>query len=68
LWTVSIVRNSKYLENTTFQNLDLFPSSGEERETPTLLGPLERANTNDWTTSGEGGKTPTVVCPLERAN
>jgi hypothetical protein len=24
--------------------LDLFPSSGELRETPTLLGPLERAN------------------------
>jgi hypothetical protein len=32
------------LENTTFQKLDLFPSSGEGRETPTLLGPLERAN------------------------
>jgi hypothetical protein len=26
--------------------LDLFPSSGEVGETPTLLGPLERANHN----------------------
>jgi hypothetical protein len=29
-----------------FRKLDLFPSSGEERETPALLGPLERANLN----------------------
>jgi hypothetical protein len=28
---------------------NLFPSSGE-RETPTLLGPSERANFNHWTT------------------
>jgi hypothetical protein len=27
---------------------DLFPSSGEGRKTPTLLGPLERANLNHW--------------------
>jgi hypothetical protein len=27
-----------------FRKLDLFPSSGEGRETPTLMGPLERAN------------------------
>jgi hypothetical protein len=38
LRTVSIVRNSNKLENTTFRNLDLFPSSGEERETHTVLG------------------------------
>jgi hypothetical protein len=31
----------------TFRKLDLFPSSGEGR-TPTLLGPLERANLNHW--------------------
>jgi hypothetical protein len=30
------------LENPTFRKLDLLPSSGE-RETPTLLDPLERA-------------------------
>jgi hypothetical protein len=31
------------LENTTFRKLDLFPipTSGEGRETPFLLGPLE---------------------------
>jgi hypothetical protein len=28
-WTLSIVRYSKKLENTTFRKLDLFPSSGE---------------------------------------
>jgi hypothetical protein len=26
LWALCIVRNCKYLENTTFQKLDLFPS------------------------------------------
>jgi hypothetical protein len=31
------------LENTTFRKPDLFPSSGEGRKTPTLLGPKERA-------------------------
>jgi hypothetical protein len=31
-------------KNTTPRKLDPFPSSGEETETPTLLGPLERAN------------------------
>jgi hypothetical protein len=29
-----------------FRNLDLFPSSGEGKETPTLLSLLERANLN----------------------
>jgi hypothetical protein len=37
------------LENTTFWKLDLFLSSGEGRETSTLLGPLERSNLNQWT-------------------
>jgi hypothetical protein len=36
-------------ENTTFQKLDLFPFSGEGRETHTLLGPLESANLHHWT-------------------
>jgi hypothetical protein len=26
--------------------MDLFPSSGKEKKTPTLFGPLERANLN----------------------
>jgi hypothetical protein len=34
------------LKNTTFRKLDLFPASGEGWGTPTLLGPLERANLN----------------------
>jgi hypothetical protein len=37
------------LESKTFRKLDLFPSSGEGRETTTLLGPLEIANLNHWT-------------------
>jgi hypothetical protein len=38
------------VENIAFQKLALFPSSGERRKRPTLLGPLERANLNHWTT------------------
>jgi hypothetical protein len=38
------------LENTMFRKLDLFPPSDEGRDTTTLLGPLERANLNHWTT------------------
>jgi hypothetical protein len=34
-----------------FWKLDLFPSSGKARETPVLLGRLERANLNHWTAS-----------------
>jgi hypothetical protein len=29
--------------------MDLFPSSEEGRETPTLRGPSERPNLNNWT-------------------
>jgi hypothetical protein len=32
LRTLSIVRNSKYVEHITFLNLDLLPSSGEGSE------------------------------------
>jgi hypothetical protein len=31
------------------RKLGLFPSSGNGTETPTLLGPSERANLNHWT-------------------
>jgi hypothetical protein len=44
LRTFSGIWNSNELEKPLFQKLDLFPSSGEEREAATLLGPLERAN------------------------
>jgi hypothetical protein len=47
-WCVSGLRPSPgILKNTTFRELGLFPSSGKEWETPTLLGPLERANPNN---------------------
>jgi hypothetical protein len=46
LRTATIVRNCKQVEITTGRKLDLFPSSGERRETSTLLSPLERANLN----------------------
>jgi hypothetical protein len=42
-WALVIARNSR-LENTAFQKQDLCPSSAEGRVTPTLLGPLGRAN------------------------
>jgi hypothetical protein len=48
-WTLSIVWNFKYYKTQRFGNLVCFrPSSGEGRETPTLLGPLERANLTHW--------------------
>jgi hypothetical protein len=48
-WTLS---NSGIIINwkTTFRKLDLFPSSGEETEAPTLLGLSGNANLNRWTT------------------
>lgn len=44
----SNVLKSKQLENTTYRKLDMCPSS-RSKETPILLGPLERANPNHWT-------------------
>jgi hypothetical protein len=54
------------LENTTFRKLDLFQSSNEERETPTLLCPVERAVLNHWTTHVEieVNLRPTVSRPI----
>jgi hypothetical protein len=42
-WILSIIQYSKNNE-TMFQQLDLFLSSGKGREIPTLLGSLEGAN------------------------
>jgi hypothetical protein len=39
-------RGFTVLEKTAFLKLDEFPSSFEAGETPTPLGPLERANLN----------------------
>jgi hypothetical protein len=52
------------LENTTFQKLDLFPFSGEEKEMPTLLGPSERANLNHWTVYSKEPNRVGVSLPL----
>jgi hypothetical protein len=41
-WTLSIVRYSRKIGDTTFRKLDLFPSSGKGGKTPTQLSPLER--------------------------
>jgi hypothetical protein len=45
-WTSSIVRDSSEVEDTNFWALDLFSCSDEGRETPTLLGSLERVDFN----------------------
>jgi hypothetical protein len=56
------------LENTPFRKPGLFPSSDEGRETPTLLGPLERSILNHWTThlevEVEVNLRPTVSRPI----
>jgi hypothetical protein len=48
-WVVGFFMSFGILENRKqmIRKLDLFPSSGEGRgKTPTLLGPLEKANLN----------------------
>jgi hypothetical protein len=59
-----------YLESTRFQKLDLFSSSSEGREAPTLLDPLKRANHNHWICFGlqvwDGRHTR--LGPLDRVN
>jgi hypothetical protein len=37
------------IESTTCRKLDVFSSSGEGKETPVLLGTLERGKPNRWT-------------------
>jgi hypothetical protein len=45
-----VCRGTTVLENT-FQKLDLFLSSGDGKETPTLMSPLEKANLSHRTTN-----------------
>jgi hypothetical protein len=45
-WTLSIVWYSINTKEHNFQKLERFPPSSEEQETPTLLGPVERADLN----------------------
>jgi hypothetical protein len=47
-----------FRENRTFRKLDLFPSSDKGTETPTLLGPFEKANLNHWTRVGVSFPSP----------
>jgi hypothetical protein len=54
------------LENTMFQKLDLFPSSGNGRKTHTLLGPSESANLNHWTTMGQSSHVKTETDPFSK--
>jgi hypothetical protein len=56
--------NSKYLENTTCQKLDLFPSSGEGRETPNQLRLLERANINHLVSGAYVAVLYGMDCPV----
>jgi hypothetical protein len=46
LWTLSNVRNSKYLDNTKYRKKCLFLSPDEGRKTPTPSCPIERTNFN----------------------
>jgi hypothetical protein len=49
-WVYGLCPSSGILSNykTMFRKLGLFLSSGEGRETPTLLGPSKRANLSQW--------------------
>jgi hypothetical protein len=44
-WVYGVCPLSRILNNS-FRKVDVFPCLGEGKETPTLLGPLERANLN----------------------
>jgi hypothetical protein len=47
-----------------FWKLDLFLSSSERREAPTLLSPLERANVNHWITEDGHRSSFKMLCFL----
>jgi hypothetical protein len=51
-----------------FRKLDLCPPSCEKDEALTLLGPLERAKLDYWTTVQVNGETTTLLGPLKGAN
>jgi hypothetical protein len=50
-WVYGLCPSSRILNNqkAVFRKLDLFPSSGEGKETPTVLGPLGK-NLKHWMT------------------
>jgi hypothetical protein len=50
-WTLSIIWNYRYRKTQRFENWICFrPQVRRWGETPTLLGPLKRANLNHWVT------------------
>jgi hypothetical protein len=54
-WVFGLFLSSGILRNTTFRKLDLFPTLGEGWwETPSLWGPLQRANLQLWRLIIEG--------------
>jgi hypothetical protein len=48
--------------NIAFRELDPFSSSGEGREAPAVMGPLERADPNHWTQSQSTGDSLVLFC------
>jgi hypothetical protein len=48
-WVYGLCPSPGIIINTAFRKLDAFPSSGAGMETPTLFGPLQRANLNHCT-------------------
>jgi hypothetical protein len=55
----SIVK--RFLKNTTFRKLDLVAAFRKIKLTPTLLGPLEGAGLNHWTTEGPNRVVATFI-------
>jgi hypothetical protein len=49
LWPSSGILDTRMYKTQNFRKLDLLTYSGEERETLTLLDPLERDNPIRWT-------------------
>jgi hypothetical protein len=48
-WVSGLCPSPEIVNNTAFRKLDLFPNAREGRQTPTLLGPLESAKLDHWT-------------------
>jgi hypothetical protein len=49
-WVCGLCPSSEILiaRKHSVSELGLFPSSGKEKQTPTVLGPLGKANLNHW--------------------
>jgi hypothetical protein len=48
---LDIINRPSFFQNTTFQRLNLSPSSGEQKKGrgPTLVGPLQKHSLFNWT-------------------